>query len=123
MALYESGENYLETILILGERLETVRSIDVANELGFSRPSVSRAMHILEGEGLLVMAENGVLTLTEEGAKRASAVYEKHKVIADFLSGHLGVNRDVALADACRIEHILSEETFERIKDKVSGNK
>jgi Mn-dependent DtxR family transcriptional regulator len=111
----------LETILILEERDGRVRSIDVANELGFSRPSVSRAMGILRREGLLVVDGEGLLELTENGRRRAAAIYDRHKVIADYLSTILGVDKNVALEDACRIEHILSEESFSKMKGKLAA--
>lgn len=115
MNIYESGENYLETILLLRQRRGYVRSIDVARELGFSKPSVSRAMGILR-EGGLISVDDGAITLTPEGEAMAEQVYERHCVISDFLSDVLGVSRDIAEKDACRIEHVISSETFERIK-------
>jgi Mn-dependent DtxR family transcriptional regulator len=113
----------LETILILKEREGRVRSIDVANELGFSRPSVSRAMGILRREGLLVVDGEGLLELTEEGRRRAAAIYDRHKVIADYLSTVLSVDKKVALEDACRIEHILSEEAFSKMKGTLAATR
>lgn len=119
MKIQESGENYLETILILHQRNGYVRSIDVANELGFTKASVSRAMSILKEAGYLVMEQNGNLVLTDSGRQRASAVYERHTVIADFLQMTLGVDHEIAAQDSCRIEHIISEESFSRIKEYV----
>lgn len=119
MKIQESGENYLETILILLQRQGCARSIDVANELGFSKASVSRAMSILKEAGYLIMEPNGNLTLTESGYKRAGAVYERHTVIARFLEITLGVDSKIATQDSCRIEHIISEESFRRIKNYV----
>ncbi|NLG23894.1 MAG: metal-dependent transcriptional regulator [Clostridiales bacterium] len=119
--MQESGENYLETILILSRQLTTVRSIDVANELGYAKPSISRAMSILRKNGYLEMDRHGALTLTEAGLEKAKAIYERHQVIARFLAEALGVDQSVAERDACRIEHVLSEETFERIRLRVSG--
>ena len=116
MKIQESGENYLETVLILLQRNGYARSIDVANELGFSKASVSRAMGILKEAGYLVMQPNGNLTLTEAGYKKASAIYERHNVIAQFLEMTLGVDSGIATQDSCRIEHIISEESFRRIK-------
>ena len=121
MKIQESGENYLETILILEQRTGSVRSIDVANELGFTKASVSRAMGILKEAGYLVMEQNGNLDLTETGRQRAEAVYERHTVIADFLQMTLGVDRKVAVQDSCRIEHIISEESFSRIREYVKN--
>ena len=123
MKIQESGENYLETILILQQRNGSVRSIDVANELGFTKASISRAMGILKEAGYLVMEPNGNLVLTETGKQRASAVYERHTLIADFLQMTLGVDREVAVQDSCRIEHIISEESFSRIREYVKDRK
>ena len=120
MRIQESGENYLETILILRNRNGYVRSIDVANELGFSKASVSRAMSILKEAGLLVMEQNGNLVLTDAGMRKADAVYERHTLIARFLEQTLGVDHETAVGDSCRIEHIISEESFQRIKKYVS---
>ncbi|MDR1816033.1 MAG: metal-dependent transcriptional regulator [Clostridiales Family XIII bacterium] len=120
MALHESGENYLETILVLEERLGKVRSIDVANEHGYSRASISRAVGILKKDGLLVVADDGALVLTRAGRLRAEAVYERHRTIADYLSKFLGVDKTTALEDACRIEHILSDASFTSMKEKLA---
>lgn len=117
MAVQESGENYLETILILRNKIGAVRSVDVARALSFSKPSVSRAMGILKDSGYLTVGENGELNLTEEGLARAGAIYERHRVITKFLLEELGVSAENAEADACRIEHIISQETFEKIKE------
>jgi Mn-dependent DtxR family transcriptional regulator len=121
MALKESGENYLETILILKERLGSVRAVDVATELEFSKPSVSRAIGILKNEGLLTVEDGGALELTEAGLAKASSVYDRHLVIADFLAS-LGVEKETAAEDACRIEHILSEESFEKMKERLAAH-
>lgn len=123
MRIQESGENYLETILILRNRNEFVRSIDVANELGFTKASVSRAMSILKKAGYLVMEQNGNLVLTDSGDKRASAIYERHTMIAQFLQLTLGVDSKTAAQDSCRIEHIISEESFQRIKKFVADKR
>ena len=120
MVIQESGENYLETILLLKNKLGSVRSIDVANALGFSKPSISRAMGILRDNGYLTMEPNGNLELTEKGIKTASAIYERHRLITRFLSEVLGVSSETAEDDACRIEHIISEETFEAFKRFLS---
>ena len=119
MTLHESGENYLETILVLSERNGKVRSVDVAAELDFSKPSVSRAIGILKKEGLIEVDEGGWIELTEAGKRRADAVLDRHKVIAGYLEDVLGVDCEIAEEDACRIEHIISEETFEKMKEKV----
>ena len=121
MVLKESGENYLETILILKERLGFVRAIDVANELDFSKPSVSRAIGILKEKGLVKVEDGGHLELTKEGIVAASAVYDRHVVIADFLIS-IGLDKKTATEDACRMEHIISEKTFKKMKEKLAGH-
>lgn len=115
MAIYESGEDYLETILVLHKRNDIVRSIDVASELGFSKPSVSRAMSILKKDGYIHMDEKGHITLSDVGQKAAEGIYERHNNISRFLMEVLGVSQENALKDACRIEHDLSNETYGRI--------
>ncbi len=116
MKIQESGENYLEAILILGERNGNVRSIDVASFLGFTKPSVSRAMTILKNAGHIVMEKNGLLHLTESGRKIADTIYERHRFLNHFLV-QIGVSEEVAEQDACRIEHVISEETFGKLKN------
>ncbi|HEX3039759.1 MAG TPA: metal-dependent transcriptional regulator [Caproiciproducens sp.] len=120
--MQESGENYLETILILHNKNQNVRSTDVASELNFSKASVSRAMGILKEAGFLVMEQNGNLILTEEGRRKAAAVYERHMLIARFLEMTLDVSPETAAQDSCRIEHIISDESFERIKQYIQKN-
>jgi len=122
MALYESGENYLETILVLKERNGKVRSVDVAAELDYSKPSISRAIGILKKEGLVAVDENGFLELTEAGRARAAAVFDRHKIIAGYLLSILGVDETTAQEDACRIEHVLSENSFQRMKERLDEN-
>ena len=122
MKIQESGENYLETILILKSRNGYVRSVDVANELSFTKASVSRAMSILRKAGLIVMEKNGNIVLTESGMERASAVYERHTVLTEFLRKALGVSEETAMQDACRMEHIISQESFDKIKEYVRAN-
>ncbi|WP_353939358.1 metal-dependent transcriptional regulator [uncultured Cloacibacillus sp.] len=117
MSMQESGENYLETILILKNKNGSVRSIDVARELAVSKPSVSRAMGILKDNGFITMEANGELHLTELGRARADAIYERHRFITKFLAEVVGVSPQTAETDACRIEHIISQETFEKIKE------
>lgn len=116
MKIQESGENYLEAILILGQRNGNVRSIDVASFLGFTKPSVSRAMTILRNAGHIEMEKNGLLHLTESGRRIADSIYERHQLLSQFLAT-LGVSEDIAAQDACRIEHVISEETFEKLKE------
>ena len=116
MPLHESGEDYLETIYLLSEKSPFVRSVDVANELGFTKASVSRAMRILREEGLITMAEDGQLKLTKAGRTKAVAVYNRHTLITDFFAQELGVNPVTAEKDACKIEHVISEETYLRLR-------
>ena len=111
----ESLEDYLETILLLQKRLGQVRSIDIANEMNFSKPSVSVAMKNLREKGYITMAENGYITLTENGSQRANNVLERHTILSNWLM-KIGVSEEVAKQDACRVEHDLSEESFEAIK-------
>ena len=115
MALQESGEMYLETILILSQRGKPVRSIDVAEEMGYSKPSVSRAVSILRAGGYLEVDESGFLLLTDEGRRVAERTYERHTVLTELFI-RLGVNEKTAADDACRIEHVISEETFAAVK-------
>ena len=124
--MQESGENYLETILILKERKGTVRSIDIASELGYAKPSVSRAVKLLAKKGLIVMEHNGELVLTEKGFDMANAIYDRHKIISGFFVDVLGVDKASADTDACRIEHVISETSFNKIKEfikKKAGQK
>lgn len=118
MQLFESGEDYLERILILKERNGQVRSIDIAIDMGFSKPSVSIAMKKLRENGYITIDENGLISLTKDGYEIASSIYERHQVLTDlFIS--LGVNEDIAKKDACKIEHDISEETFQAIKEAL----
>ena len=121
--MHESGEDYIETIYLLKKKRGTVRSIDVANELGFSRPSVSRAVGILKDNGLITMEDDGELQLTEEGLKTAKKVYEKHTNLTTFLMMTAGVDEKTAETDACRIEHIISPATFKGIKRYIKEHK
>lgn len=120
MALLESGENYLETILILQQRNGSVRSIDIANEMNFSKPSVSRAVGILKNDGYITVHDDGRIILTGSGLRKAAAVLDRHKTLTVFLAEYLGVSQKTAEKDACRIEHIISTETFAGIK-KIVG--
>ncbi len=119
MRIHESGENYLETILILKNQNGSVRSIDIANELDYTKASVSRAMGILKKEELITVDRQGGIHLTETGHIRATKIYERHQLIAEYLFAALGVDEETAAADACRIEHIISEESFGKIKEWV----
>ena len=118
----ESVEDYLEAILILSKQKPQVRSIDVANELGYSKPSVSVAMKNLRQKGYVNVSEEGYLSLTGEGQKLASTVYERHSVISGWLI-RLGVSPEIAIEDACRMEHDISEESFAAIKKYLQDTK
>ena len=118
MQIHESAENYLETILVLHNQKGTVRSIDIANELGFSKPSVSVAMKNLRENGYITVSPEGSISLLPAGQAIADKIYERHTLITDLLI-MLGVNPEVAAEDACRIEHVISEESFSRIRTYV----
>ncbi len=115
MQIHESAEDYLETILILRERLGQVRSIDIVNEMGYSKPSVSIAMKRLRENGYIDVDAEGFITLKPSGQRIAQRIYNRHDLLTRFLVA-LGVSRETAAADACKIEHDLSDETFEKIK-------
>lgn len=121
--MHESGEDYIETIYLLKKKKGSVRSIDVATELNFSRPSVSRAVGILKDQGLITVEGDGELVLTEAGLKTAKSVYEKHTNLTRFLMMTAGVDEKIAETDACRIEHIISPETFKGIKKYIKEHK
>ena len=116
--MQESGEMYLETILLLQKKNKVVRAIDVAEDMGFSKPSVSRALSILKGDDYIVVDEKGAISLTPKGSRVAKKIYERHVVLSDMLTA-IGVDRDTALADACRIEHVISDKTFSAIKKYI----
>ena len=115
MRLQESGEMYLETILILSRKSNAVRSIDISEYMGYSKPSVSRAMGLLKADGYISVNGGGYITLTDSGRKIAEKIYERHNVLAEALK-MLGVSETAAVADACKIEHDISDESFEAIK-------
>ncbi len=115
MALHESAEMYLETIYVLSQQSSTVRSIDVAEHMGYSKPSVSRAVGLLKQGGYLVTDADGFLSLTEEGIRVAKTVFERHTVLSRLLMS-MGVSQRTASEDACKIEHIISDEAFAAIK-------
>ena len=119
MQLQESGEMYLETILILTRDKTNVRSIDVVEYRGFSKPSVSRAIGLLKNGGYVNVDADGYLSLTDEGREIAEKMYERHKLLSAFLVS-LGVPEDIALEDACRIEHHISDESFEAIRRQIT---
>ena len=118
MHVYESAEDYLEAILVIGQRRSVVRSIDVANELNFSKPSVSVAMKKLRESGHIEMDKDGFIHLLPSGREIAERIYERHRTLTDFFV-YLGVSEDVASVDACKVEHDLSAETFAKIKEHV----
>lgn len=118
----ESSENYLETILMLSEKLPVVRSVDIANELGFKKSSVSIAMKNLREKEHIIVSDAGFITLTESGRHIAEMIYERHKLLSECLV-KLGVPEEIASEDACRVEHIISPETFEAIKKFYNENK
>lgn len=120
MHLQESGEMYLETILILTNENPHVRSIDVCDYMGFSKPSVSRAIGLLKNGGYVNVDRDGYLTLTDLGREVAMKMYDRHKLLTDLLI-RLGVSPEVATQDACKIEHHISDESFEAIKRHLGG--
>lgn len=115
--MYESGENYLETIWLLKEKKGAVRSIDIARELEFSKPSVSRAVSILRETGYITVSQTGYIELTESGKKKAADIYERHCLLTEFLIKTAGVSEEIAEKDACKMEHIISRDTFSGIKE------
>lgn len=118
MALLESGEMYLETILILSKQKSGVRAIDIGEYMGFSKPSVSRAMGLLKNGGYVVADENGFLSLTDAGREVAERIYERHTLLTDLLI-RLGVDRETAVEDACKMEHYISSTSFAAIKQHI----
>lgn len=121
MIINESAENYLETILILSNKLPVVRSVDVANELDFKKSSVSIAMKNLKSNGHIKVTDAGFIYLTESGREIAEKVYERHRFISSWLIS-LGVPEDIATEDACKMEHIISNESYAAIKDYIKAN-
>ncbi len=118
MQLKESGEMYLETIYVLSKKSSCVRSIDVCEEMNYSKPSVSRAVGILKEGGYLTVGNNGSLNLTKAGLEIAERTYERHTVLSQIFE-LLGVDKEIAVADACKIEHVISNETFEALKNHL----
>ena len=123
MALLESGENYLETILVLTKKNGSVRSIDIADAMQFTKASVSRAMSILKRDNYIIMHPDGSILLTKEGQKNATAVYDRHVTLTRYINEVLDVDVEIAEKDACRIEHIISPETFAGIKAQLAKKK
>lgn len=118
MDLHESGEMYLETIYFLSKTNPAVRSVDVGEHMGYSKPSVSRAIGILKKGGFVIMDENGFLTLTDEGLAIAKKIYERHLLLTEFLT-RIGLNDEGAAEDACKMEHAISDATYAAIKAHV----
>ena len=120
MTIHESGEMYLETILILSQKMDHVRSIDVVEHMGFSKPSVSRGMKILREQKLIEVDGAGYLTLTDAGREIAEKIYERHTFLSTFIA-KLGVDSQVAAEDACKMEHVISDETFAALKRHIAN--
>ena len=118
MRLQESGEMYLETILILSQRMENVRAIDICEEMGYSKPSVSRALKILKENSYINVDKNGYITLSKTGREIAEKIYERHQVLSEILI-KLGIDPEIAIEDACRMEHVISDTSFEAIKKYI----
>ena len=118
MALQESGEMYLETILVLSQKNQFVRSIDVCEYMGYSKPSVSRAVGLLKKDGFITVEKDGHIFLTEKGRAVAEKILSRHTILTEMLV-RLGVSRETASNDACRIEHVVSDETFDAIKNHL----
>ena len=119
MSIQESGEMYIENIYVLTKHSDKVRSIDVCERMGYSKPSVSRAIGILKRNGYIEVDPSGYITLTESGTRVAERIYERHTILTEFLVS-IGVPHDVAVLDACKMEHILSDEAFDAIKKSIS---
>lgn len=122
MTIQESAEMYLETILILSKELENVRAIDICKKMNFSKPSVSRAMKNLSNENYISISDKGYITLEEKGLNIAKKIYERHEVLTDYFE-HLGISSQTAEDDACKIEHVISDETFKVIKKELKKMK
>ena len=122
MHIQASGEMYLETIYVLQKKNGHVRSVDVAEKMGYSKPSISRAMGLLKTAQFIEIAPDGAITLTEKGVAVAEKIYERHTLLSQVLM-HLGVSAEVALEDACKLEHAISDESFEAIKAHVYQKK
>ena len=117
--MHESGEMYLETIYILSQKSPAVRSIDIASEMGFSKPSVSRGVGLLKSGNYITVDGNGYIELTETGLKYAKKIYERHTVLTELLVS-FGIDEKTAADDACRIEHVISDKTMDAIKKKLN---
>ena len=119
MALQESGEMYLETILVLSREKGQVRSVDISEHMGYSKPSVSRAVGLLKNDGFITVEKDGYIHLTEKGLTLAEKILDRHTILTQLLI-RLGVSRDTAVNDACRIEHVISDETFQAIRHHMN---
>lgn len=120
MPIYESGEMYLETILTLSKYTPHLRAIDIGEHMGYSKPSVSRALGLLKADGLIEVGKDGGITLTETGRTIAEKIFERHQVLTDFFK-MIGVPEETAMTDACKMEHIISDETFNAIKSHIKN--
>ena len=118
MNIQESGEMYLETIYVLSQQSDKVRAIDVGEHMGFSKPSVSRALGLLKNGGYVTADDNGYLSLTPHGTEVAEKIYERHEILTKFLIG-LGIDEETASRDACKIEHVISDQSFDAIKNNL----
>ncbi len=121
MKIQESGEMYLETILILSKDKPDLHAIDISGYMGYSKPSVSRALGILKNEGMITVDDNQHIRLTQEGREIADKIYERHQVLSGFFE-HIGVPHEIAIDDACKIEHVLHDETFSKFKKYITEN-
>ena len=119
MTLQESGEMYLETILVLSQKMPAVRAIDIGEYMGYSKPSVSRAMGLLKKGALICVDRDGYITLTDDGRAVAEKIYSRHTLLKDFLSS-IGIPEEIAAEDACKMEHYISDTTFNAIKNHMS---
>ncbi|MBE6824359.1 MAG: metal-dependent transcriptional regulator [Ruminococcaceae bacterium] len=118
MSIQESGEMYLESILVLSKEKPSVRAIDLSEYMGFSKPSVSRALSLLKSGGFVTVSEHGFLSLTDDGKAIAEKIYERHTVLSNYLT-LIGVDKDTASKDACKMEHVISDKSFEAIKNQI----